>query len=585
MTDERVFKQIEQTAGFYGPITYTSLLSFYNSYSAAWELGEFIPLTAVNTLRDQNRIPFVIGIIPPAADVTGRALDRSASVLAVNGQEPGAAAEQAAAQPASTEAKPPARPAGVFTSGSKSYGAHVGARQTLIDAFTEVMGRPPTTAELQYAHAIAWLETSYGNGWKGSMIGSNNWGAVHCPLNAQNGADCIQYVDHHPNGQEFKVSFKKYETPKDGAKDVIKHIFVHRSTGKGLGQDGSAYMASYIMRREKYYGGFCKEATKQYGASAVAPSLSDPDRNEATQACAREAVDLHAHLVHAIANDVAAATGDGSVLALGTYEQADAWWKQKSGTPDGGTVNGDSNSGDWPGAGSAAAADAAKEQGKAGGTPLNATEVGKKFQAAQRAQVMATQQALANMANTPPLKMLVNPAQFGVKGEKITSDANWGRNGPIVEHWGDGQDKISASGKVAGFYAIDIMNAGGPGITRHARNFSEAYANFQSLYQLYRNNGGLYLTDPLTQGQTMNLSHVGSVYIYYDSTLYIGSFESFSITENDTAPHSLEYNFEFTVRAAFLLDRNDNAFDYGAPGLFPKAVVPASNPNLFSTPE
>lgn len=587
--DEKVFKQIEQTAGYYGAVTYTSLLSFYSNYAPVWDLGEFFPLTAVNTFRDQDRIQFAIGIIPPSADVTGKLLDRSASVLSVNGQEPGAVSEQAEA--AASKAAPgtpnPDDIVKVFTAGSKAAGAHVGARQILTEAFTEVMGRPPTTAELQYLHAIGWLETSYGNGWKRNMVGSNNWGAVHCPMNAQDGPDCVHYVDHHPNGEEFKVNFKKYDTPKDGAKDLVKQVYKIRTTGKGLsGSDANAFTASYIMRREKYYGGFCPNATKQYGGADARASLSDPDRNEGTQACAQEAIRTHANLVKAIADDVAAANGDPSALALGSYADADQWWKANHGNTNGGAVKGDSNSGDWPGTGASAAKDAAKEQGKAGGTPLNSTDVGKQFQAAQKAQIMATQAALLKMASTPPLKMLVNPSKFGVKGEKITSDSNWGRNGPIIHHWGDGQDKISASGKVAGFYAIDTTNAGGPGLTRHARNFSESYANFQSLYQLYRNNGGLYLADPLTNGQTQNLSHVGSVYIYYDSTLYVGSFDTFSITESDATPFTLEYSFEFTVRAAFLLDRNDDKFTYGAPGFFPASSAPATTgPDLFNTPE
>jgi len=158
------------------------------------------------------------------------------------------------------------------------------------------------------------------------------------------------------------------------------------------------------------------------------------------------------------------------------------------------------------------------------------------------------------MRNTPPLRMLVNPRSFSVKSEKIVSDGNWGRNGPIIEFWGDNQDKISASGSLAGFFAMDVNNAAGPGLTRHARNFSQAYQNFISLYLLYRNNGGLYLEDSGGTEKTLNLSLLGSIYIYYDSILYIGSFDSFTFGEEDTKPFVSEYSFEFTVRASFILD-------------------------------
>jgi hypothetical protein len=105
---------------------------------------------------------------------------------------------------------------------------------------------------------------------------------------------------------------------------------------------------------------------------------------------------------------------------------------------------------------------------------------------------------------------------------------------------------------------------GGPGLTRVARQYSASYQNFLGLYLLYRNNGGLYvnsLADTLKTNLLARLSLVGSIYIYYDNTLYIGSFDTFDVTENDSAPYSLEYNIEFTVRATFLLD-GPTEYDY-----------------------
>ena len=155
--------------------------------------------------------------------------------------------------------------------------------------------------------------------------------------------------------------------------------------------------------------------------------------------------------------------------------------------------------------------------------------------------------------------MLVNPNSFKVSSEKICNDGNWTRNGPVIEHWGEGQDKIAGSGKIAGFYALDMQNANSPGLTRTARNWSMAYQNFMSLFMLYRNNGGLYLNNA-TSGSKDNhtlLSVVGSIYIYYDGVLYIGSFDSFNLSEADTSPHTHDYDFAFTVRAWFVLDEEN----------------------------
>jgi len=414
------------------------------------------------------------------------------------------------------------------------------------------MGRDPTLDELLYAHAIGYLETRYGMGWHGPMQGSNNWGAVHCPAHAQNGPNCISYQDSDSAGKPFKVSFKKYATAEDGAADLIHNIFVQRETAKGLAEGGSIMKASYIMRRQKYYGGYCPKAVAKYGAAAGGVrSFQHPDKDDGAKACAEEAISAHANLVHSLENDVAGANGDSYITGLGTYEDAANFYASTFGTEGaiGGAVGADSvSSGDWNDLGSKNADKALTEQGKLQESPLLSSKLGKALLAAQLDQVKRTKDAIDKMRRCPPLAMRINPASFSVKGEKIVNDGNWGRNGPIIEYWGDNQDKISGSGKIGGFYAIDTANANGPGITRWARNFSASWQNFQALYLLYRSNGALFLKD--------DFSLVGSVYIYYDSAIYIGSFDSFNMTEDANTPFTVEYSFEFTVRAAFLLDQN-----------------------------
>jgi len=192
------------------------------------------------------------------------------------------------------------------------------------------------------------------------------------------------------------------------------------------------------------------------------------------------------------------------------------------------------------------------------------------YSTSQESYRAALKASLLAMQNTPPLRLLVNPNSFSVKAQKIVSDGNWGRKGPIIEFWGDDQDKISGSGQVAAFYTLDALpqlGRGGPGLARSARNMSLAWQNFQSLYLLYRNNGGLHLPDVNQRDRDVLLTVVGSVYIYYDGILYIGSFDSFNVREADQKPFTVEYDFEFTVRAAFLLDRPSD-FDYGGAAAF-----------------
>lgn len=207
--------------------------------------------------------------------------------------------------------------------------AHRAARPILLEAFQNVMGRKPSLRELQYAHAIAWLETSYGRGWKGEMQNANNWGAVQCPLNAQDGPNCVPYEDSYSSGAKYKVSFRRYPTPVAGAEDVIRHIFKLRPiTAASLANGEDDFHASYAMRREKYYGGFCPLATAKYGIADANASLGHPDKNEGTQACEAEAVGLHARRAHLISQNVAASLGESVAAPLGVYEKADQDYKK-----------------------------------------------------------------------------------------------------------------------------------------------------------------------------------------------------------------------------------------------------------------
>jgi hypothetical protein len=233
----------------------------------------------------------------------------------------------------------------------------------------------------------------------------------------------------------------------------------------------------------------------------------------------------------------------------------------------------------WSSTGSSNANKASKTSSLVANTSMNKSNLGKQFMAAQSAMINQMIKALETIANTPPLRMLVNPQSFRVSSEKLISDGNWGRSGPIIEHWGDNQDKIEGSGKIAAYYSMDGYNATGPGINRTARQFSTSYQNLLSLWLIYKNNGGVWIDDPIVPvGKAKNLSVVGSVYIYYDSILYIGSFDSFSITESESQPYSVEYQFSFTVRSWFLLDHlDDSQYMYGKPTATP--AKPTTNTN------
>lgn len=155
------------------------------------------------------------------------------------------------------------------------------------------------------------------------------------------------------------------------------------------------------------------------------------------------------------------------------------------------------------------------------------------------------------MSQLPPLFMYVNPETFSKSYEFIVSDANHTRDGFTVEFWGEQQPKINASGKVGVFYINRKDSLGNPagGLAVGSRKGSYAYQQFLSLYQVYRSNGYIYNTDH-------RISLVGAVSIFYDGTIYTGSFDSFSLTHSESSPFTFDYNWSFTVRYEQRLERS-----------------------------
>lgn len=153
-----------------------------------------------------------------------------------------------------------------------------------------------------------------------------------------------------------------------------------------------------------------------------------------------------------------------------------------------------------------------------------------------RAQILA-------IKDLPPLIMYINPTDFSVSYNHVISDGNKARDGYIIEHWGMQQPTISASGQIGATYTHSQGRSGNArgGLTQLHRRSSAAYQSFMNLFQIYRNNSYLYNLD-------RRISVLGSVKIFYDGTIYTGTFDSLSMSESEAKPFTLEYSFDFTVR-------------------------------------
>lgn len=521
---DKIAQQIEATADYHPPATYIgvsptfdgsllSYLTYYNDLSLHTDYvgDQFFPLSSV-AQRSRNPKIFAIGVIPPSSRVSGKLLDRNVSVNSVQPTDP-----QYASIPTQsgtvTIVNPNASTAGKEQVPNKiTRLSENQVREAFYQGFIQVTGQKPSDQVLALMMAQSAHETgqwaalhNYNFGNVKALGGWPHQTTTFGAWERLNGKK-ETFPPGHPQTQ-----FRAYPTASEGAADYI--ITLLRDNKRRKPPDA------------------WKQALLTGDPAAFSEILAKPPPYY---------------------------TGDKGAYTRAMTRYYNQYLQLQ-------TVASDSYAGDWQGSGKESADASKRTLDQLANTPLTTDNANVLYTAAQQAQILSLQLALEAMANTPPLRLLVNPSTFGVKGEKITADGAWVRNGGIViEHWGNGQEKISASGKVAGFYALDLLNSSGPGLTRMARNFSQSWQNLQSLRMFYANNGRLHTLDATAANREMNLAMVGSIYIYYDSIMYVGSFDSLNISEVDTNPFSAEYNFEFTVRAAFLLDSSNNTSTFGA---------------------
>jgi len=615
-----ILSQIEKTSDYHPPGRYSlgggwdpSFLTFFKdlSVTADPQTGGFIPLSGAG----KNPKRFVVGVLPPIQNITGRVLDRSQTAslianpenpfenLSVPTSTPEGVVTAPGYQMATVEASGSFRSApdpgndaslcndgelawtnidgkmvangkvdsrGVPTSVcSRSY-SPAQVYRALGEAYVRVHGVEPTPVELQFYTAQCLRETS-------GFLQSNNFGQIgnraepnSCPecLRETKPCSCSEYaVEYSHRGGTLVRYFNSYATLEEGSDAYVRLITKRNPNVRESARNGDAlgYVTSlaqqgyfqepvsvYYRNMPRYLDRVAKDTSK-YGIN-LPSSKSIPNEAPDVPGFEEGVLDYQARV-----KDL----GLSGEAALFRFNEGSPYGEGALPTNNQ-PVSTDST---WKASGSKAAKEATKDLEKKADTDVVFTEEGGRLIAAQVDQARKAQAVLKAMASTPPLRLLVNPNKFSVKSQKIVSDGNWTRNGPVIEFWGDDQDKISGSGQVAAFYSVKTnptLGEGGPGLSRAARNHSQAWQNIQSLWLLYKNNGALYLQNLSQEERDYVLSTVGSIYILYDNILYIGSFDSFNLSETDTKPFTAEYSFEFTVRAAFMLEF-PNDFNYGAP--------------------
>lgn len=133
-------------------------------------------------------------------------------------------------------------------------------RQVLCEAFRRQFGREGKRCEMQCLQAVAWLETSYGAGWKPPGAGSWNFGA--CQAGASWRGATFVYTDTHPNkdgtSTPYSVKFRAYPSAIEGAVDLVKIVYVNAGRFVVLAAAGreDTMGFSIALRDTGYYEGF-----------------------------------------------------------------------------------------------------------------------------------------------------------------------------------------------------------------------------------------------------------------------------------------------------------------------------------------
>ena len=543
MAGSEIAQQIEQTADHYPPNVY-NLLGFFSTLQTSSDSlsSQYIPLSQIPFVA-KNLKTFAIGLIPPSSNITGRTLDRSATTGSVLGEATAQASSGGAISGFADDVRSRAL-ALAQTYIGLSTGPATEERYRNLLADPTIDTRATQDALINQASCAPMVRAWFRELGVQAPELSNPYKWAAAP------ADVLA-IAKRANARIDKGG-RFTQTPQPGDIYYITGSAQHMGVIQSV--EGSAESGEFVTTDISggQYVPDGKGNPYAYKGIAVAKRVwkRDDDRESPTYGLwyvkRSDGLDMVGAGPDYRGREVGALIDINKVLAdvptpTSSGVPLNVFW-QKDGAKNAQTVN--------------------EQLAKTAGTSVSKAQLGEQLTNVQKAVAIATKAAIDQMADTPPLRMLVNPASFKVSSEKLISDGNWGRNGPIIEHWGEQQDKIEGSGKVAGFYAIDTGGGAlgsvgnSPGLTRMARNLSLSYQNFLSLYFLYRNNAGIWLPDPTSPqtSQSTNLSLVGSVYIFYDGILYIGSFDSFTITETDMAPFTVEYNFSFTVRAQFLMD-------------------------------
>ena len=121
--------------------------------------------------------------------------------------------------------------------------------------------------------AVAEYETHYGQGWKGEGKGSNNWGAIHATRCDPD--HTFPAKDTLPDGTGYEACFRWYDSPAEGARDLVREIERRPAALEALEAGDLEEFATVLYETEFYHGkGATSEARIRYYAGALAGKIT-----------------------------------------------------------------------------------------------------------------------------------------------------------------------------------------------------------------------------------------------------------------------------------------------------------------------
>ena len=143
--------------------------------------------------------------------------------------------------------------------GGRIVSIHNTARTMAAEALVSVVNENADFNAARHLCGVGYLESSYGRGWKGAGVGSNNMGAIQAGSSWK--GETFLYTDTRPNpdgtSTPYTVAFRKYPTPQAGWDDLARVMYSARRRSVLVAASmGDTYSVSQFMRETWYYEGF-----------------------------------------------------------------------------------------------------------------------------------------------------------------------------------------------------------------------------------------------------------------------------------------------------------------------------------------